>query len=73
MAREGAAEGVVLLRNEGGALPLAPPREVALYGNASHDLIAGGTGSGDVNEAYTIPLEQGLAADLASFDPVTSS
>lgn len=61
VAREAATEGMVLLHNKG-TLPLASGKSVALFGNYSYDTQPGGSGSGYVNRAYKINLDQGLKA-----------
>lgn len=59
IVRAAAAEGMVLLKNENNALPLKI-KKIALLGNASYDTFGGGSGSGEVNKAYTTSFYEGL-------------
>jgi len=58
LARRAAAEGMVLLRNDG-VLPLID-KKIALYGAGARMTVRGGTGSGDMRERYSVSIEQGL-------------
>ncbi len=51
---------MVLLKNDGKSLPIATGTKLAVFGNNAMELIAGGTGSGDVNKMYSVPLNDGL-------------
>lgn len=59
LAREAAADGFVLLKNEGGALPLTG-KKIALYGMGARMTVKGGLGSGSVEERYSVNIEDGL-------------
>ena len=59
LSREAAAEGIVLLQNEG-VLPIRKRSPVALYGAGALFLSKGGTGSGDVNDRECVNPLDGL-------------
>ena len=59
-SRRIAAEGMVLLENNG-ILPMKlKGRKIALFGNGARHTVSGGTGSGEVNARKISTVEQGL-------------
>ena len=72
LSRQAAQEGMVLLKNRGNLLPLAPGSRVALFGKGSFDYVKGGGGSGDVTVAYTRNIYDGLKQeDVAIYEPLS--
>ena len=66
IAQQAAEEGMILLKNKA-ALPLSAGK-IALLGNASYDTFVGGTGSSEVQTAYTISFYDGLKKAGFSLD-----
>lgn len=60
LSHQAATEGMVLLENGGSALPMARSGNVAVFGVGAYKTVKGGTGSGDVNNRYTISVRQGF-------------
>lgn len=72
LSRQAAQEGMVLLKNQGEVLPLAPGSRVALFGKGSFDYVKGGGGSGDVVTAYTHNVYDGLRQErVPIFEPLS--
>jgi len=59
IAYEAAAEGVVLLKNDG-ALPLSGDHKVAVFGTGQIETVRGGTGSGWTYPRYVISILDGM-------------
>ncbi|MBR4607901.1 MAG: glycoside hydrolase family 3 protein, partial [Lachnospiraceae bacterium] len=68
-ATEAIAEGVVLLENRNGALPLDASKELAVFGRIQLDYYKSGTGSGGmVNVSHVINIPEGLTLRGAKLD-----
>ena len=73
LSRQAAQEGMVLLKNRGDLLPLAPGSRVALFGKGSFDYVKGGGGSGDVTVAYVRNVYDGLKAEnVPLYEPLSA-
>lgn len=60
LSKEAAKEGMVLLKNNNGCLPLKRGTRVALFGKGTFDYVKGGGGSGDVTVSYIRNLYDGF-------------
>ena len=60
LSRAAAAEGMVLLKNAGNALPLKEGQHIAVFGKAQADYVKGGGGSGDTTVKYVRSILEGL-------------
>lgn len=66
-----ATQGMVLLENEEGALPIADGGKIALFGGGAYNTIKGGTGSGSVNQRDYTTVWEGFEAagyEITSLD-----
>ncbi|MGC5165463.1 glycoside hydrolase family 3 C-terminal domain-containing protein [Luteimicrobium sp. DT211] len=70
LSKKAATEGMVLLENNDNALPVAKSTNVALFGVGAYATVKGGTGSGNVNNRYSINVRTGL--ENAGFTITTS-
>lgn len=61
VAAQAAVDGMVLLTNNDNTLPLDKAiHKIAAFGIGSFETISRGTGSGNVNSAYTVSIKRGL-------------
>ena len=66
LCRSAAAEGIVLLKNDGGFFPVKKEETLSVFGRCQRDTFYVGYGSGgDVNPHYKICLIDGLESDEA--------
>lgn len=70
LCREIEQEGMVLLRNNGDALPLAKGTSVTLLGESAADLVYGGAGAGSVDTSTAPNLRRAMEAAGFTVNPV---
>ena len=63
IALQAAEEGIVLLKNEGGLLPLAEGTKLNLFGSGVWTFRCSATGAGKINPRYMLDLTEALALD----------
>ena len=66
LTRTIAEEGIVLLKNDDGALPLAEGAKISVFGKNSVNIVFGGSGSGGGDSSESKTLYESL--ELAGFD-----
>lgn len=60
LSKEAAKEGMVLLKNQNGLLPLREGTRAVLFGKGTVDYVKGGGGSGDVTVSHITDLYRGM-------------
>ena len=61
IAEEAAADTLVLLKNDNGALPCKTGASIALFGNGAFKTIFGGSGSGGVTPKKSVTVAKGIS------------
>ena len=70
LARRAAAEGMILLKNENGVLPLCKDTPVALFGRNQCETFKGGGGSADVWAVPVYPFADGMEEAGSVYAPL---
>lgn len=73
VSRDAASQGMVLLKNCSGALPLSAGANVSLFGVNAYDGIVAGIGAGFVNTSYKVNLDEGLRNEGFILNPKTDA
>ena len=61
LSRRAAAESMILLKNDGGLLPLSPGQRISFVNLSGKEFVAGGTGSGGIGKGGIVRPETALS------------